>query len=79
MNKFERGQEDVFRIEAANLGRLEKIKIRHDSSSVEKSWHLDRIVVAKQKTANDDVESDEEEYTSSSARNGLQRTKKSTG
>ena len=26
MNKFERGQEDVFRIEAANLGRLEKSK-----------------------------------------------------
>ena len=61
MNKFERGQEDVFRIEAANLGRLEKIKIRHDSSSLKKSWHLDRIVVAKQKTANDDVNSDDEE------------------
>ncbi|XP_063957148.1 lipoxygenase homology domain-containing protein 1-like [Lytechinus pictus] len=45
MNKFERGQEDVFSIEAADLGALKKMKIRHDNANVGSDWFLDRVEV----------------------------------
>lgn len=44
-NKFERNQEDVFTIEAADLGKLEKLKIHHDNSGLGADWFLDRIEV----------------------------------
>jgi hypothetical protein len=44
-NKFERGQEDVFDIEAADLGKLEKLKIWHDNAGMGAAWHLDKVEV----------------------------------
>ncbi|XP_071954737.1 lipoxygenase homology domain-containing protein 1-like [Antedon mediterranea] len=44
-NKFERNQEDVFKLEAADLGSLLKLKIRHDNSGTGASWFLDRVEV----------------------------------
>eukprot|EP00118_Oscarella_pearsei_P015177 m.134976 g.134976 ORF g.134976 m.134976 type:complete len:375 (+) comp38155_c0_seq27:5099-6223(+) len=52
-NKFERGQEDIFVVEAAHLGRLQKVKIRHDNSSFKKAWYLDRITVQAQDDGDD--------------------------
>ncbi|KAL5006870.1 hypothetical protein ScPMuIL_015676 [Solemya velum] len=45
MNKFERNQEDVFKIEAIELGRLNKLKIRHDNKGGGAAWFLDRVEV----------------------------------
>ena len=36
---------DRFKIEAADLGRLEKIKIRHDNAGFSSDWFLDRVEV----------------------------------
>ena len=44
-NKFERSQEDIFTIEAADLGKLDKLKIRHDNSGLGADWYLDHIEV----------------------------------
>ncbi|XP_019387226.1 PREDICTED: lipoxygenase homology domain-containing protein 1 [Crocodylus porosus] len=43
MNKFEKGQEDVFTIKAIDLGPLKKIRIRHDNSGTNPSWYLERV------------------------------------
>ncbi|XP_022094211.1 lipoxygenase homology domain-containing protein 1-like isoform X2 [Acanthaster planci] len=45
MNKFERNQEDIFKMEAADLGGLKKLKIRHDNSGPGANWFLDRVEV----------------------------------
>ena len=42
MNYF---QEDIFHIEAADLGKLFKIKIRHDNSLFSPAWFLNRVEV----------------------------------
>lgn len=44
-NKFESGQTDVCLLEAADLGKLLKARIRHDNSGVGPSWFLSRIEV----------------------------------
>ena len=44
-NKFETNQEDVFRVTAVELGRLKKVKIRHDNKGGGAAWYLDRIEV----------------------------------
>jgi lipoxygenase homology domain-containing protein 1 len=44
-NKFERAQEDVFDVEAADLGKLRKLKVWHDNSGIGAAWFLDRIEV----------------------------------
>ncbi|ESO97796.1 hypothetical protein LOTGIDRAFT_208950 [Lottia gigantea] len=44
-DKFERKQTDVFKLEAVDLGKVYKIKIRHDNSLLNPSWFLDRIEV----------------------------------
>ncbi|XP_050409617.1 lipoxygenase homology domain-containing protein 1 [Patella vulgata] len=44
-DKFERKQVDVFKIEAADLGKVYKIKIRHDNSLINPSWFLDKVEV----------------------------------
>ncbi|XP_028915161.1 lipoxygenase homology domain-containing protein 1 [Ornithorhynchus anatinus] len=43
MNKFERGKDDTFIIEAADLGVIYKIKIRHDNSSLWPDWYLEKV------------------------------------
>ncbi|CAL8070988.1 unnamed protein product [Calicophoron daubneyi] len=45
MNKFEKGQTDIFAWEIVDLGRLSKARIRHDNSGVGPSWFLSRIEV----------------------------------
>ncbi|CAF0916712.1 unnamed protein product [Rotaria sordida] len=45
-NRFERKQEDIFEIKSLSLGRLTKIKIRHDNKGLSSAWYLDRIEIA---------------------------------
>ena len=42
-------QEDVFKIEAMDIGKLSKVKIRHDNSGLQSSWFLDKLVVIETK------------------------------
>ena len=41
-DKFERGHEDVFKIEAIDLGKLEKVRIEHDASG----WKVSSVVMS---------------------------------
>jgi len=45
VNKFERNQEDVFNVTAVELGKLKKLKIRHDNKGGGAAWYLDRVEV----------------------------------
>jgi hypothetical protein len=46
-DKFERGHEDVFKVEALDLGTLVRLKIEHDASGWKNSdWHLNSVRVA---------------------------------
>ena len=45
VNKFERNQEDAFTLTAVELGRLKKLKIRHDNKGGGAAWYLDRVEV----------------------------------
>lgn len=38
-------QEDVFKIEAVSLGKLQKVKVAHDNSGLQSSWYLGKIEV----------------------------------
>uniref|UniRef100_H3DGZ8 Lipoxygenase homology PLAT domains 1 n=1 Tax=Tetraodon nigroviridis TaxID=99883 RepID=H3DGZ8_TETNG len=49
INKFERGQEDVFTVTAVDLGPLKKLRIRHDNSHSHSSWYLDRVEIVDTK------------------------------
>ncbi|KAJ8017682.1 Lipoxygenase-likey domain-containing protein 1 [Holothuria leucospilota] len=44
-DKFERGHCDKFSIEAVDIGKPFKVKIRHDNSGLNASWFLDRVEV----------------------------------
>ena len=48
-DKFERNQTDRFIIETADLGRIFKVKIRHDDSGISSDWFLDRIEIEDHK------------------------------
>lgn len=37
-NKFERGRQDLFKIEAEDIGRIEKIRIGHDGKGIGSGW-----------------------------------------
>ncbi|XP_049618566.1 lipoxygenase homology domain-containing protein 1 isoform X3 [Syngnathus scovelli] len=52
INKFERGEEDVFIMTAIDLGPLKKLRIRHDNTRSYSSWYLDRVEIVDTK---DDV------------------------
>ncbi|MCJ8735061.1 hypothetical protein PDJAM_G00242560 [Pangasius djambal] len=45
LNKFERGQEDIFTIKAVELGPLKKLRIHHDNSHANSAWYLDRVEI----------------------------------
>ncbi|XP_063279308.1 lipoxygenase homology domain-containing protein 1 isoform X3 [Prinia subflava] len=45
LNKFEKGQVDVFTIKAIDLGELKKLRIRHDNSGARPSWFLERVEI----------------------------------
>ncbi|XP_062236812.1 lipoxygenase homology domain-containing protein 1 [Platichthys flesus] len=49
LNKFERGQEDVFIVAAIELGPLKKLRIRHDNTNSYPSWYLDRVEIVDTK------------------------------
>ncbi|KAL6458734.1 hypothetical protein MHYP_G00322060 [Metynnis hypsauchen] len=49
VNKFERGQEDMFSITAIELGPLKKLRIRHDNSHSHSAWFLDRVEIVDTK------------------------------
>ncbi|XP_029365801.1 lipoxygenase homology domain-containing protein 1-like [Echeneis naucrates] len=49
LNKFERGQEDVFTVTAIDLGPLKKLRIRHDNTKPYSSWYLDRVEIVDTK------------------------------
>lgn len=36
---------DKFEIETADLGRLNRIKVRHDDSGMSADWLLDRVII----------------------------------
>ena len=38
-------QEDIFKVAAVELGRLKKIKVRHDNKGGGAAWYLDHIEV----------------------------------
>ncbi|KAK4470569.1 hypothetical protein MN116_006111 [Schistosoma mekongi] len=44
-NKFERGQTDIFQMEIVDLGKINKVRIRHDNTGVNPSWYLSKIEV----------------------------------
>uniref|UniRef100_A0A8D2L3F2 Lipoxygenase homology domains 1 n=1 Tax=Varanus komodoensis TaxID=61221 RepID=A0A8D2L3F2_VARKO len=49
-NKFERGQEDIFTIQAVDLGTLYKIKIRHDNTLPRPDWFLEKVEILNDNT-----------------------------
>ncbi|PAA79474.1 hypothetical protein BOX15_Mlig008366g2 [Macrostomum lignano] len=44
-NKFERKNEDIFKLKAVDLGELRKVKIRHDDKGGGADWYLDHVIV----------------------------------
>uniref|UniRef100_A0A8C6Y609 Lipoxygenase homology PLAT domains 1 n=1 Tax=Naja naja TaxID=35670 RepID=A0A8C6Y609_NAJNA len=49
-NKFERGQEDIFTMEAVDLGTISKIKIRHDNTLPRPDWYLEKVKILNDAT-----------------------------
>ncbi|XP_056146384.1 lipoxygenase homology domain-containing protein 1 [Lampris incognitus] len=49
LNKFEKGQEDIFNIPAVELGVLKKLRIRHDNGQANAAWFLDRVEIVDNK------------------------------
>ena len=49
---FERGRRDEFRLRAADVGAVEKVRIGHDNCGASSGWHLDKVVV-QNRTASD--------------------------
>nr|XP_057926865.1 lipoxygenase homology domain-containing protein 1 isoform X2 [Doryrhamphus excisus] len=49
LNKFERGEEDVFIVTAIDLGPLKKLRIRHDNTQSYSAWYLDRVEIVDTK------------------------------
>ncbi len=45
MNKFERNLEDNFIVKAIELGRIRKMKIRHDNKGGGAAWFLDHVEI----------------------------------
>ena len=46
-NDFERGQIDKFTLEAADLGKLTKVRIGHDGTGRGSGWFLDKVAVQR--------------------------------
>ena len=42
-DKFERGHNDRFKIEAIGLGDISKIRIGHDGTKSGAGWHLEKV------------------------------------
>jgi hypothetical protein len=44
-NKFEKGNTDKFQVKEEFFGEIRKIRIGHDNSSTNPSWHLSDVVI----------------------------------
>jgi len=44
-DNFERGKEDHFTLDLSDVGRVERINIRHDNSGNKAGWFLSRVTV----------------------------------
>lgn len=42
-------QEDIFKIEAADLGKIYKIRVRHDNSGFSPAWYLEKVEIIDDK------------------------------
>jgi hypothetical protein len=49
-NNFERGSCNVFSIDAADVGELGSIVIRHDSTGLAPAWYVERVTVRNERT-----------------------------
>ncbi|KAF5404278.1 hypothetical protein PHET_02377 [Paragonimus heterotremus] len=47
---FEKGAEDVFRVNFADVGVLYKLRISHDNSGPNPQWHLEKVVLTNLNT-----------------------------
>jgi hypothetical protein len=47
VNLFEKGQRDVFMLEALELGQLKRLRIEHDNKGFGAGWMLDKVEVTK--------------------------------
>ena len=45
-NKFERDQTDMFRLEAPDIGRMQRILIGHDGSGAGSAWYLEEVRIS---------------------------------
>ena len=45
VNLFERGQRDVFNVEALDLGQLKRVRIEHDNKGFGAGWKLDKVEI----------------------------------
>ena len=46
-DNFEQGQTDKFKIEAADIGRIQKIRIGHDGAGMFSGWFLEKVYTIK--------------------------------
>lgn len=46
-NNFERGQTDVFKIEADDVGPLYKLRIGHDNKGASSGWFLESVHIQR--------------------------------
>ena len=44
-DKFERGQVDIFHIEADPIGYIERIKLGHDAAGAKDGWHVESVEI----------------------------------
>ena len=42
-DNFERAQMDKFKVEAKDIGKLQKIRIGHDGAGMFSGWYLDKV------------------------------------
>eukprot|EP01043_Picozoa_sp_COSAG02_P019530 COSAG02_NODE_944_length_15732_cov_24.529265_5_plen_3702_part_01 len=49
-NDFERGNEDVFEVNCAEIGRPEKIRVWHSNSGFGAAWYLEKVTLICKKT-----------------------------
>lgn len=47
VNAFEKGQVDMFRVTAADIGDIQKLRIRHDNTGLSPGWYLEQVIVRK--------------------------------
>ncbi|XP_063398724.1 lipoxygenase homology domain-containing protein 1-like isoform X1 [Mytilus trossulus] len=50
-DNFERGQKDIFKIEALDVGQISKIRIGHDAKKLASGWHLNKVLIRRRPRA----------------------------